>query len=43
MPWLISLVTGFVKKMLYLMDKAIIVDCIPKLLAWGLRVIKAKP
>jgi hypothetical protein len=37
----ISLVTEYLKKMLYLMDKAIIVGCIPKLLAWGLRVIKA--
>jgi hypothetical protein len=41
MPWLISLVTEFLKKLLYLMDKAIIEVCIPKLLAWGLRVIKA--
>jgi hypothetical protein len=37
----ISLVTEYLKKMLYLMDKAIIEVCIPKLLAWGLRVIKA--
>jgi hypothetical protein len=36
-------VTEFLKKKLYLMDKAMYLNCIPKLLAWGLQVIKAKP
>jgi len=37
MPWLISLVNEFLKKKLYLMDKALCLGCIPKLLTWGLQ------